>query len=162
MIISRNTAASRAFAGPIAAVLLLVAVAGAQVNSSAVERTSALAEQPNPEVTISGTVDRLLNRSDSAASPMGAHLLVRVSGGSVDAHLGPFFSRKNGEALIGGEAVEASGVWAKIHGREVLLVRQLRVGERTITVRNERRFPVREHSARRHTGGANSATNGGA
>jgi hypothetical protein len=159
-MITRKTIGSRAFAGAIAVVLLLIASAGAQ-NSSAVERPPVPTAHANTEVVVSGTVDHLLNHADFAGSPMGAHLLLRVSGGSIDAHLGPFFSQQNGEALTAGEAVEATGVWTNIHGREVLLVRQLRVGDRTVTVRNERGFPVREHRARRHTGGANSATNGG-
>ena len=141
IMITRNTIVLRAFAAAIT-VMLLIAAAGAQTNSSAVERTSARAAQPNAEVTISGTVDGFHNRSDLTGGPMGAHLLVRVSGGSVDAHLGPFFSRNNSKALIAGEAVEAIGMWTNIHGREVLLVRQLRVGDRTITVRNERGFPL--------------------
>ena len=158
MIVSRNAVASRTFAA-IITVLVLIAPAGAQTNSPA-ERTSAAA-QPRAEVTLSGTVDRLLRDSESAG-PMGAHLLLRVAGGSVDAHLGPFFAQKDAAAITAGEAVEATGVWTKIHGREVLLVRQLRVGDRAVTVRNERGFPVREHCARRHRGGAESATHGGA
>jgi len=162
MMITRNTIASRTFAATTAVVLLLVASAGAQINSSAVERTPAPAAQAKAEVTISGTVQRLLNRADAAGGPAGTQLLLSVSGGWVDAHLGPFFSQQNGEALTTGQAVEATGVWTHIHGHEVLLVRQLRVGDRTVSVRNERGFPVRKHAARRLTGAANSATNGGA
>ena len=158
IMITRNTIALRAFAA-IITVLVLIAAAGAQTNSPA-ERTSAAA-QSKAEVTIFGTIDRLLGHSESAG-PMGTHLLLRVAGGSVDAHLGPFFAQKDGAALTAGEAVEATGVWTNIHGREVLLVRQLRVGERAVTVRNERGFPVRERCARRHGGGAEAATNGGA
>jgi len=146
------------------AVLLLVLPVelGAQTRDPNIERGVALASQPRGEVTISGTVDRLLTQPLSPGSPAGAHLLISASGKTVDAHLGPRFSRQNRDAMTAGQPVEVTGVLTQIHGQEVLLVRQLTFEGHTVTVRNQRGFLVGEHPARRVNSDRNSAPNGGA
>ena len=142
--------------------LLLFSEAGAQAREPYAEGSAALASQPLEEVTINGTVDRLLSQPLYPGSPAGAHLMISAAGKTVDAHLGPVFSRQNHADLTTGEPVEVTGFPAQIHGHEILLVRQLTFAGHTVTVRNQRGFLLYGHSSRRVRGAAKSAQTGDA
>lgn len=149
----------------IAAMLLAGAVYAAAPNQflSASSPTSAF--DPANEVSVTGTVERF--ESHSEGGPLGLHLLITASGSTVDAHLGRYFSKDNQEALQAGEPVQIVGVNENVHGRTVLLARQVIFGGRVVTVRNERGFIIHPHRIRpnqeqRTTRGNNSAVNGGA
>jgi hypothetical protein len=162
MIGRPNCKPMRVFTWLVAAMLLAMAAASATPPpSSSSGEGSALAFDKTKEITVVGTVERLVTHPASGG-PAGFHLFVSTSGKTVDAHLGPFLSKQNQEALAVGQSVQIIGVGTNFHGKDVLLARQLIFAGRLVTVRNERGFFVREHPARRTTRDSTPAVNGGA
>ncbi len=162
MIRRGNSKAARISVWLVAAVLLtLAAEAATPSQSSSIDRASGLAYDKTKEVSLVGTVERFVAHPQSGG-PAGLHLLISTSGKTVDAHLGPFFSRQNQEALESGKSVQVVGISTSVHGNDVLLVRQLIFAGRVVTVRSERGALVREHPARRTTRNSKPAVNGGA
>lgn len=94
---------------------------------------------PAREVTLVGTVKEFVTHH-IAGSPLGLHVLISTSGQTVDGHIGPLLSKQIQETLHVGELVQVVGVHEKVHGKDVLLVRQLIYGGRQVIVRNERGF----------------------
>jgi len=133
----------------VAALMLAVGAQAASSQSSSASQGFGFTYDRANEITVIGTVEELVARP-APGSPPGLHLLISASGETIDAHVGPFFSKQNREALIAGQAVEVIGVNENVHGKDVLFVRQLTFAGRTVTVRNERGFLVREHLLREH------------
>ena len=99
------------------------------------------------EITVSGAIDQVVTQR-IAGSPVGLHLLVAGSKGTVDAHLGAFLSRDIVDALHPGEPVEIIGAMKTINGKDYLLARQLTVDGRTIIIRNQRGFLLHSFARR--------------
>jgi len=162
MIRSRNSKTVRISVWLLAAmVLALAAEAAPPSQSSSVGGGSGLAYDQPKEITVAGTVERLVTHPASGGPP-GFHLFITTSGKTIDAHLGPFLSRQNQETLVSGQSVQIVGTSISIHGKDVLLARQLIFGGRLVTVRNARGALVRERPARRTTGDSKPPVTGGA
>ncbi len=99
------------------------------------------------ETTLIGTIQEVVT-SPVAGSPAGMHLLVGGPEGVVDTHVGSFLSKETKKALQAGAPVQIVGATLTTNGKDYLLARQLTVGGRTLTVRNERGLLVYEPSAR--------------
>lgn len=99
------------------------------------------------EITVTGTVQEVVAKS-SPGSPVGLHILIAGSGGIVDAHIGPYLAKDAQDALHTGLPVQIVGAMETLHGKNLLLARQLIFGGRMITVRNENGFLVRAHAPR--------------
>jgi len=93
------------------------------------------------EITVTGNIEQVVtsNEPDTLA---GVHVLVRNSGGLVDAHLGAFLSNDVREALQVGTPVRIVGGNAELHGKQYLLARELCLGGQTIVLRNKRGVPL--------------------
>jgi hypothetical protein len=87
------------------------------------------------EITVNGTIQTVVTKH-TKGSPAGMHLMVMGTEGMVDAHVGPFLSKANREALQGGAPVRIVGAMTSEHGKSYLLARELTVGNRTIMVRS--------------------------
>jgi hypothetical protein len=73
----------------------------------------------------------------------GTHLIVKSDGGTFDAHLGPTrFLAKNNFSFAKGDQVEIIGSKVKMGGADALLARQVKKGDRTLTLRNAQGIPV--------------------
>ena len=94
------------------------------------------------EITLTGTISKVVSQR-VPGSPVGLHLLVAGSQGTVDAHVGPYLTKDTQEALQAGTRVQIVGAMEKLHGKNYLLARQLILGDRTVTVRSENGFLVR-------------------
>jgi len=138
---------ARALACMAACIFLAIPSASASVSaeSSSAGRGFGFIYDPAREVTLVGTVQEFVTKH-SAGSPMGLHVLISTSGKTVDAHIGPVLSKQLQQTLHVGELVQVVGVHQKIHGKDVLLARQLVYGGRQVMVRNERGFLVRPAS----------------
>jgi hypothetical protein len=143
-----------------ACIFLAVLSAGASVpkEPSSAGQGFGFVYDPASEVTLVGTVQEFVTKH-SAGSPMGLHVLISISGNTVDAHIGPMLSKQLQESLHVGELVQVVGVHQQVHGKDVLLVRQLIYGGRQVTVRNQRGFLVGSGSRPEVHQGA--AANGG-
>lgn len=89
------------------------------------------------EITLSGTVSNILVKA-APGMIVGAHFLFETSGGLVDASLGRFaFEGKGALTLAAGQQIEAAGVMRMIKGRQVLLVRTVKVDGEVYNIRSE-------------------------
>jgi len=122
-------------------IAILSAHAFASEEATSTGRGLGFVYDPAREVTIVGTVKEFVTHH-IAGSPMGLHALISTSGQTVDAHIGPVLSKQIQESLHVGELVQVVGVHEKVHGKDVLLVRQLIYGGHQVMVRNERGFLV--------------------
>jgi len=118
------------------------------------------AYEPAKEITLVGTIKGFVSQS-ALATPLGLHLLINSGGKDVDAHLGPYLSKEDQGYLQTGQLVQIIGVNEKVHGKNVLLARQLIFNGRLVTVRNERGFLVcRPGSSRKIRNNALDLRNG--
>jgi len=124
---------------------VLSAQAAASEETSSVGRGLGFFYDPAKEVTLVGTVQEFVTQH-VAGSPVGLHVLISTPGKTVDAHIGPLLSKQIQETLQVGELVQVVGVRENVHGKNVLLARQLIYGGRQVTVRNKRGFFVRPAS----------------
>lgn len=89
------------------------------------------------EVTLKGTVDHM-TKAGARGTPVGAHLFLATSTGTVDAHLGQFATKgKNPVSLTPGESVEVVGVMTTVHNTNYFLARTIQAGDHTYSIRNE-------------------------
>jgi hypothetical protein len=104
------------------------------------------------EVALQGTVEKVVAKP-AADSPLGLHLLVDTPVGSVDAHLGLLREKQASQAgIVPGAAIEMVGAMTQVGGKELLIVRKLTVGGRTMTLRNKRGFPIFQMAPRASSG----------
>jgi len=158
-MIPTNHRTARALACMAACMFLAVSSANASASKDpSAARGFGFVYDPAREVTLVGTVQEFVTKH-SAGSPMGLHVLISTSGKTVDAHIGPVLSRQLQETLHVGELVQVVGVRENVHGKNVLLARQLIYGGRQVTVRNERGFLV--HPASHPEVHYGKAANGG-
>jgi DNA/RNA endonuclease YhcR with UshA esterase domain len=89
------------------------------------------------EVTLHATVSRVL-KTASQGMVWGSHLMLATSAGTVDASLGrSAFHGVNPLSVTAGEHVEVTGVMNTIKGKQVFLVRTVKVNNHIYTLRNE-------------------------
>ncbi|HZR57322.1 MAG TPA: hypothetical protein VFA74_10645 [Terriglobales bacterium] len=101
------------------------------------------------EIAFTGTIQEVITQN-TPGSPNGLRLLVAGPRGTVNAHLGSLLTKDAQEALHAGAAVQLIGAMEKAHGNDYLLVRQMIVGTRTITVRNVHGFLMPANSSADH------------
>ena len=100
------------------------------------------------EITIVGTVERLVEKP-TPGTPAGSHLFVSASGRSVDVHVGPYVSSELKDPPIVGQPVQVTGVVENIQGRRILLARRLRFAGHELTIRTEHGLLLRGAAHRR-------------
>jgi hypothetical protein len=110
------------------------------------------------EVTLQGTVQSLVMKP-APGMLAGAHLMVSTARGTLDAHVGNYlFAGKRPESFAPGQSVKLVGLMKSVNGQNILLVRTIQTGNRTITVRSDHGFFVLPSAASRLT--RNSSTGG--
>jgi len=120
------------------AAVFLAIPASAQTASVAARPVGPFAYDVTKETTINGTVSSVLSKP-AAGMILGAHLLVTTSSGTVDASLGMFpFAGKGALSVQEGNWVAVTGVMKTINGKEVFLVRTVKVGNEIYPIRDER------------------------
>jgi len=124
----------------LSALLALVCLAlpsSAQTKPSTTKFSGPFAYDITKEVTLSGTVSSLVAKPEPGMI-MGAHLLIETGSGVVDASLGMFaLQGRDALSVSSGQQVAVTGVMKTINDRQVFLVRTVKTGSETFTVRNE-------------------------
>jgi hypothetical protein len=117
------------------------------------------------EITVNGTIQTIVTKHIKG-SAAGMHLMVMGPEGVVDAHVGPFLTKANKEALQEGSPVRIVGAMTSLHGKSYLMARELTVGNRTITVRSAHGLlapmPAARHARSRSENTSTVEANGGA
>jgi hypothetical protein len=126
---------------------MLAAAAGAQTAPRKASPAPAARYDASHEVTIEGTVDRVVT-APSPGMLVGAHVFLTTSTGTLDAHLGIYAMRgTNALKIAPGDGVRMTGVLVTVRGQRVLLVRTAQTRAGTFAIRDARGFPLRPASA---------------
>ncbi len=93
------------------------------------------------EVAVQGTVVEVRHMT-RAGNPYGTYLLLQTESSVLRVHLGSqAWAARKSRRLSPGEPVEVLGAFARYGNSQILLAREVRKGETTLTFRNERGFP---------------------
>jgi hypothetical protein len=133
-------------------------VAFADDNTSTQPSSALTAYSSAHEITQSGTIQQVISGN------AGISLLVDGAQGAFEANLGSALPRQIQQSLASGQQIQLIGVTQTANGKQYLLVRQITVAGRQITVRNKYGLPVhmRSNSASPSAITNYSATQGGA
>ena len=127
--------------------ILALPLAAQVVPESRSSKGAATAYDAAHEITITGTIQESIAKA-TPGSPAGTHLLIAGPQGIVDAHLGHYLTQDTQDALRPGTPVQVVGAIETLHGKQVLLARQLIFAGRTVTVRTSNGFLVRARATR--------------
>ena len=96
---------------------------------------------PATEATVKGTVEDVMQTTGNRGGA-GIHLSLKTDQGIYDVHVGPaaYVSAQQFE-LAKGDTLEVIGSKANVNGKEILLARQIKKGNSTLTLRDEHGFP---------------------
>jgi hypothetical protein len=123
---------------------LLVAIPAASANGQAAPSARpdlVLAYRSDQEIRITATIQQVVSKGIEN-SPAGLHLMLAGPQGAYDASLGPFLSSDVKRSLASGKSVEVTGAMEAVRGQSYLLVRELTVDAKLITVRSEKGFLI--------------------
>jgi hypothetical protein len=99
----------------------------------------AAAYDANHEVVVQGTVLEYLE--NSTLPPIGTHVKVQTSSGTVDVHLGPSsYLRDSHFSFASGDSVRFVGAMSSVDKRPVLLARIAQKGSQAIAIRSTQGF----------------------
>jgi hypothetical protein len=93
------------------------------------------------EATVTGTVEEVQTQQGRMRGT-GLHLAVKTATGVLDVHVGPtrWLADQKFE-FAKGDALEIVGSKVTVDGNEAFLARQIKKGEQTLTLRNEKGMP---------------------
>ena len=102
------------------------------------------------EVTVTGTVEKI----ESHIGRMGwngTHVHVRFEAETLIVHVGPtpYLSQK-GFTFAEGDQIEVIGSKVKFEGKDILVAREIKKGDKMLTLRNRRGVPVWSRSRWRY------------
>lgn len=98
---------------------------------------------PKTEVTVQGTVEELKEYPSPRGWRTGQHVMLKTDQGAVEVHLGPTdYWKANGFELAKGDSIEVTGSKVKVDDAEVLLAREVKKGEKTVTLRDAKGVPA--------------------
>ncbi len=133
-------------------VVLLVAVALPAVaapESKGTRLPSQFAYDKAHEITFNGTISQVVSHPAKGSLPLGMHMMVASDGTMRDVHLGRFLSKEVTKGVLRpDQPVQIVGMNMNLHGKNVVLARQVITGGRVITVRNENGFLVPQDTKR--------------
>jgi hypothetical protein len=145
---SRLTMSTRMVAGMLAGLMFaIVAIPlGAETAPpSRVERGFGPVYDAAHEITVTGTIQKVVTKHVKG-SPAGMHLLVAGPQGLVDSHVGSFLSKETRATLRVGMPIQLVGAMTLVRGKNYLFVRELTVGDNTVTVRGKQGLLLLGHS----------------
>jgi hypothetical protein len=98
---------------------------------------------PKAEVTVTGTIEKITESASRRGLRMGRHVTLKTDGGTFEVHLGPVgYWKKNGFDLAKGDTIAVTGSKSKVDDTEVIRAREVRKGEKAVTLRNAQGVPL--------------------
>jgi hypothetical protein len=105
---------------------------------------------PTTETTVKGTVEEIKQISGPRGGPGGAHLILKTDKETLEVHLGPTaFLEQEKFTFAKGDQVEVTGSKVKIGATDALLAREVKKGDKTLTLRNAQGVPMWSGGRRR-------------
>lgn len=98
---------------------------------------------PATETTVKGTVEEVKQIPGQRGGASGTHLIVKTDKETLEVHLGPTaFLEKEKFTFAKGDQIEVTGSKVKIGGADALLAREVKKGDKALTLRNAQGIPV--------------------
>lgn len=98
---------------------------------------------PATETTVKGTVEEVKQIPGQRGGPGGTHLMLKTDKETLEVHLGPTaFLEKEKFTFAKGDQIEVTGSKVKIGAADALLAREVKKGDKTLTLRNAQGVPV--------------------
>ena len=102
---------------------------------------------PKTEETVTGVIQEVKLVAGSGRSP-GTHLILKTETGVEDIHVGPnWYLTQQKYVLAKGDQIEIVGSKVNFRGVEVIIARQIKKGENTWALRDERGRPLWSRSS---------------
>jgi DNA/RNA endonuclease YhcR with UshA esterase domain len=96
---------------------------------------------PSTEITLKGSIEVVKQVSRSGAWT-GTHLTLKADQGTFDVHVGPTtYLTKNQMTFAKGDNIEVTGAKVKYEGADAVLAREVKKGDKTLTLRNAAGIP---------------------
>ena len=116
---------------------------------------------PATETTVNGTVEKVATITGRGGWS-GTHLDLKTDSGTVDVHLGPsaYLSSK-GFQFAKNDLLEVTGSRATYQGHPAIIAREVRMGDKVLTLRNAQGIPVWSRGPRGGGPGTGNGTGGG-
>jgi DNA/RNA endonuclease YhcR with UshA esterase domain len=133
----------------IPAVLLLVISPAFAQQAGRGRSAQAPRYDPSTEITLRGTIEEVKQVSRSGAWA-GTHLTLKTDQGAFDVHVGPTaFLAENQMTFAKGDNIEVTGSKVKYEGADAVLAREVKKGDKTLTLRNAAGIPQWSRGRRR-------------
>jgi hypothetical protein len=117
----------------------LVVVSRAQTTAA---RKSAPMYDPATEVTMKGSIEAI-KQLIGPQSWAGTHLSLKTDKETIDVHVGPsWFLTQNKISFTKDDQIEVTGSRVKFENSDALIAREIKKGDKTITLRNAQGIPV--------------------
>ena len=98
---------------------------------------------PTTETTVKGTVEEVKQISGHRDGPGGTHLILKTDKETLEVHLGPTsFLEQEKFTFAKGDQIEVIGSKVKVGGADALLAREVKKGDKTLTLRNAQGVPA--------------------
>ena len=152
--------------GTCAIVLMIGSIRPASAQTAAAAGSTAALQHWNSanEISVTGTIHEVVNGSTSGLPP-GVNLLLDGSQSFQYASLGSQLNSSTKSALTAGQPIKLKGIVTNINGQNLLVVRELTIGQQTTQIRNTKgmmspRVEVSAYQGNRPR--SKNASNGGA
>lgn len=105
------------------------------------------------ELTIEGTVEKIVPPAFEHMPHMGVHLFVKSGSDVFQVHLGPAEFVEKTMTFKEGDAVQVTGSKMKMMGETVVIAREVKKGDKVLKLRDENGMPAWDemHTMHRHS-----------
>src|SRR5262245_43674108 len=98
---------------------------------------------PANQTTIQGVIDQVSDYECPISGKMGSHFSIKNTDETVEVHLAASkFLKEYGIVFAKGDAVQVTGTKTTFDGKPALLARQVTVGDRTYSFRDDKGIPL--------------------
>lgn len=104
---------------------------------------------PKTETTVKGTVENVTEQTGRRGFS-GIHLGLKTADATYDVHVGPSaYVTQKGFSFVKGDEIEVVGSKVTMAGKDVVLAREIKKGDRTLPLRDAQGFPLWSRGGRR-------------
>ena len=98
---------------------------------------------PKTEVTVKGSVEDVKEHPSRNGRHTGQHVTLKTESGNLDVYLGPTdYWKQHGFELANGDSIEVTGSKTRVDDKDVVIAREVKKGDKTVTLRNADGVPA--------------------